>query len=67
MDTATTISESQREAKTLMFQYDLLARARMRDLLREAESARLQRLAGDARRNHPTRPEQKLGAIGRRP
>jgi hypothetical protein len=50
-----------------MFQYDLLARARIRDLLRDAEMARLRRIAVEARGSHPTKPEHKLGAVGRRP
>ena len=55
------------EAKTTMFQYDLLARARQRDLLREAERARLRRLARDGRRGQGTRPERKLPVVGGRP
>jgi hypothetical protein len=50
-----------------MFQYDLLARARQRELLREAEMARLRRIAQEARRSHPTRPDRKVEAVGRRP
>jgi hypothetical protein len=50
-----------------MFQYDLLVRARQRELLRAAEMAQLRRIATDARRGHTTRPEQKVDVVGRRP
>jgi hypothetical protein len=50
-----------------VFQYDLLVRARQRELLRAAEMAQLRRIATDARRSHPTRPEEKVEIVGRRP
>jgi hypothetical protein len=55
------------KAKRRVFQYDLLVRARQRELLRAAEMAQLRRIATDARRSHPTRPEEKVEIVGRRP
>jgi hypothetical protein len=40
-----------------MLRYDIFARQRQHELLREAETARLQRLANEGRRIHSTRPE----------
>jgi hypothetical protein len=45
----------------MMFRYDFLARQRMHQLLREAEMARLRRVANDARRVTPTRPRAESG------
>jgi hypothetical protein len=64
---ATTISASLQKVRPTMFQYDLLVRARQRELLRAAEMAQLRRIATDARRGHTTRPEQKVDVVGRRP
>jgi hypothetical protein len=49
-----------------MFRYDLLARQRQHELLREAEMARLRRVANEARRAHTAHPEPRRDVVNHR-
>jgi hypothetical protein len=50
-----------------MIRYELLARQRQQELLREAEMGRLRKTANEARRVHPARPEPLRDTVDRRP
>jgi len=50
-----------------MMRYDLLARQRQQEMLREAEMGRLRKTANEARRVHPVRPQPRRETVARRP